>query len=799
MRFLLAFVLSFISVFAIAQAPPMAIGGPQGITVKRALIEDWISIPIMSDTPVAPLIGATWPGRGYIVHVAKLGDTSVWHYTGKRWMKIGGAAEDNYTYLLSGGKIAKNNTLNRFTVGQAIYYINGTRYQSSFTQINGFPKTPNANGRIDIIALSSTGPLIIQGTESPNPITPNLGSTRISLGLAYYAPFDSLANLSGNGLTSVFIKRGVDSIFFTTSDTTIAIRDSVGRPVAGNLIDVSKDTVIFGDTMIKNTVFNTNGYTYRILKSGGDTVLNINPTGNIIIKSRQVGDTTGLFSTNIKGNRIAFIDSIQGNESSEPKMLIQYPLSNPGVSIYPVGTLGGLNTDTRSSLNTISGNGVGLIGAWTHTSLGSHSGGGNVTFYKDRVPAGSYRRNTDGLNLEKNDVVFNLSANGGYYATSVANPSYKGLGGLQISVDSLFETNYRSRIQFLTNDASSATASEKMRLTNNGNLLIGTTTDEGFKLNINGPTRIQNSYLLLSQGTSSVSSINIKGRNTANSISFSGSGSGGNIVIGDDVSRVSFIQQSSDNILIGRSSAPNISGIADNYVNGGSNIVIGRSAAPGFTLNARGNVVIGHYAARLSGTGTFPLGDSSFRFLLTGGSALSVGSESYNLMYGEFLTGQLIVNPTNGVDNPKINNSVQFGINSTTRGFLQPKMTNTERDAIPSPAQGLQLFSTTDSANYVYRGTGGGWQKIANEISGSDTLDFPSTGHGNSADLTITVTGADIGDVVALGIPNASIVANASYIAWVSATNTVTVRFNNYASSGNSDPASGTFKIKVLK
>jgi hypothetical protein len=204
MRFLLAFVLSFISVFAIAQAPPMAIGGPQGITVKRALIEDWISIPIMSDTPVAPLIGATWPGRGYIVHVAKLGDTSVWHYTGKRWMKIGGAAEDNYTYLLTGGKVSKNNTLNRFTVGQAIYYINGTRYQSSFTQINGFPKTPNANGRIDIIALSSTGPLIIQGTESPNPITPNLGSTRISLGLAYYAPFDSLANLSGNGLTSVF-------------------------------------------------------------------------------------------------------------------------------------------------------------------------------------------------------------------------------------------------------------------------------------------------------------------------------------------------------------------------------------------------------------------------------------------------------------------------------------------------------------------------------------------------------------------------------------------------------------------
>jgi hypothetical protein len=91
----------------------------------------------------------------------------------------------------------------------------------------------------------------------------------------------------------------------------------------------------------------------------------------------------------------------------------------------------------------------------------------------------------------------------------------------------------------------------------------------------------------------------------------------------------------------------------------------------------------------------------------------------------------------------------------------------------------------------------GAWYSVP--LEGSATLDFPSTGHGNSADLTITVTGADEGDVVALGIPNASIVANASYIAWVSATNTVTVRFNNYASSGSSNPASGTFKIKVLK
>ena len=53
-------------------------------------------------------------------------------------------------------------------------------------------------------------------------------------------------------------------------------------------------------------------------------------------------------------------------------------------------------------------------------------------------------------------------------------------------------------------------------------------------------------------------------------------------------------------------------------------------------------------------------------------------------------------------------------------------------------------------------------------------------------------------ELVSLGVPNASVNANTCFTAWVSATDTVTVRFNNY-SSGAIDPASGTFKIKVFK
>jgi hypothetical protein len=83
-------------------------------------------------------------------------------------------------------------------------------------------------------------------------------------------------------------------------------------------------------------------------------------------------------------------------------------------------------------------------------------------------------------------------------------------------------------------------------------------------------------------------------------------------------------------------------------------------------------------------------------------------------------------------------------------------------------------------------------------LTGSVTLNFPSTTTLLSADLTITVTGAADGDVVSLGVPNAAVNANTCYTAWVSAANTVTVRFNNY-SSGTVDPASALFKVFVTK
>ncbi len=99
---------------------------------------------------------------------------------------------------------------------------------------------------------------------------------------------------------------------------------------------------------------------------------------------------------------------------------------------------------------------------------------------------------------------------------------------------------------------------------------------------------------------------------------------------------------------------------------------------------------------------------------------------------------------------------------------------------------GTNYFATSGSVRYT----------LAKTLIGSATLDFASTTTRTSRDLTITVTGATTNDfaIVNPGTNN----ANTTYTAWVSAANTVTVRFNNY-SGGTIDPASATFRVTVLK
>jgi hypothetical protein len=93
--------------------------------------------------------------------------------------------------------------------------------------------------------------------------------------------------------------------------------------------------------------------------------------------------------------------------------------------------------------------------------------------------------------------------------------------------------------------------------------------------------------------------------------------------------------------------------------------------------------------------------------------------------------------------------------------------------------------------------TVGASSKLKKIITATAALNFPSIAANTTSDLTITVTGAAVGDSVSLGPPSAP-ESGITYTAFVSATNTVTVRASN-VTTGAIDPASATFRATVFQ
>lgn len=115
-----------------------------------------------------------------------------------------------------------------------------------------------------------------------------------------------------------------------------------------------------------------------------------------------------------------------------------------------------------------------------------------------------------------------------------------------------------------------------------------------------------------------------------------------------------------------------------------------------------------------------------------------------------------------------------------------------------------KTFVATDTVTFVQQ-TANGWTESgrANTSTvlptpGTATLNFGQVTAQSFADLSITATGAVVGDCVSLGVPTEAVTAGIAYTAWVSAANTVTVRAHNYT-AGPLDPASGVFKAAIVR
>jgi hypothetical protein len=223
----------------------------------------------------------------------------------------------------------------------------------------------------------------------------------------------------------------------------------------------------------------------------------------------------------------------------------------------------------------------------------------------------------------------------------------------------------------------------------------GTFTDAGFRLDVNGTTRLQGSTTIT--GSTTAASAIARGVNLTSTL----------------------VAAANNDVLVGLDIQPTFTnggftGVANaairigNYSAGGgsnpSNIDLGAS----FSSTAGQNLKLKLFNTNTDRSALYGFGVSvgSLDYFSGGGNHSfysNIGATLYMRLFGN---GNLLLQ--NGGTFTDIA-SARLAVNSTTQGFLPPRMTTTEKNAIASPATGLVVFDTTLGKLCVFAGT---WQTI---------------------------------------------------------------------------------------
>ncbi len=163
----------------------------------------------------------------------------------------------------------------------------------------------------------------------------------------------------------------------------------------------------------------------------------------------------------------------------------------------------------------------------------------------------------------------------------------------------------------------------------------------------------------------------------------------------------------------------------------------------------------------LSGTGNVFLGYQA-GYSETGSNKLYISNSNTSnpLIYGDFDANIVGLNGSVGIGTSSPAASATLELNSSTKGFLPPRMTNVQRDAISSPATGLLVYQT-DGTTGLYYYDGFNWSAVDQIADGSETkvtagTNITVTGSGTTASpYIVNATGATplaIGDSYQGGI-----------------------------------------------
>jgi hypothetical protein len=241
-----------------------------------------------------------------------------------------------------------------------------------------------------------------------------------------------------------------------------------------------------------------------------------------------------------------------------------------------------------------------------------------------------------------------------------------GKASAQISMEG---STSSGKIFFYATNTNGATPLEAMRINGTGNVLINTTTDAGFKLDVNGTARVVN--LLTASGGTTLSGTN----NLTGLTSITGFGSGWFCQYASNAT----VKPFGFSLQGGGTASPN-----NTAIQFGFNF---REAGGLFTQDIFQNILYDNSGSSVTG----------FEWFTHQNQAPSATSVLAMSLRGKTLSL--------GTNTPNASSLMQM--DSTTQGFLPPRQTQAQRTAIASPAVGLVVFQTDATEGlYIYKSTG---------------------------------------------------------------------------------------------
>jgi hypothetical protein len=379
--------------------------------------------------------------------------------------------------------------------------------------------------------------------------------------------------------------------------------------------------------------------------------------------------------------------------------------NNSGWGLYGAGT-------ANNYLNGSLGIGTAVIGAKLHTLLS-----GNASF----GPTGNtacFQNSSSGSNAYIS-LFASFSAEVGIIFTDESQ-AYKGKIGY---------SNNTEHMYFQTD------GSERARITAAGRLLLGTTTESTFLLDVNGTARVSGAATFLSSvtagdtltvtsNTSTSYALNLIGRTTL------GNASTINFFNNAASTRYGFVYVDSSTFEIGSITGSNIP------------LVFSTNQSERMRITSGGNVGIGTTSPA---TKLEIVGASGLQVRNGAADGFSFQQANTNTWQWTPLTSgsnYIIQNANVSIGTSSPSASAILQVDSNAKGFLPPRMTNAQRTAISSPAVGLIVYCT-DATEGLYQYTSAGWANLNGVVTNRQTASY-----------TLALT--DINDLVEMNVATAN-------------------------------------------